>query len=327
MTDSGEVHGYWQPADPPGDDLVLPFQVDELGARGRIVRLGDVATDILGRHGYPEPVTRLLGEALALTAMLGAALKFDGKLILQTRTDGPVDMLVVDFEAPGGLRGYAHFDEERVAALSDAGDTPSETLLGHGHLAMTIDQGPDMDRYQGVVPLEGTSLSEAAHTYFRQSEQIPTQVRLAVAPHYAQRDGGQHSGWRVGGLIVQHLPEDGGMRQPDFPDGRNDAQEGPEDDRWTRARVLMGTVEDHELLDPTLAPERLLFRLYHEDGVRAFTPQPLVRQCRCSRPRIENMLRQFSDDERDDMVEDGRITVTCEFCNESYVFDPSDVAG
>lgn len=327
MTDNPSTPGAWALGDLPHDDLVLPFQVDELGTRGRIVRLGEVATDILSRHDYPEPVTRLLGEALALTAMLGDTLKFDGKLILQTKTDGPVDMLVVDFEAPGGLRGYAHFDEERVAAATTEGADSPEALLGHGHLAMTIDQGADMDRYQGVVPLEGTSLSEAAHTYFRQSEQIPTQVRLAVAPHYAQRDGAQHAGWRVGGLIVQHLPEEGGMRQPDFPDGRNETSGELEDDRWTRARILMGTVEDHELLDPTLSPERLLYRLYHEDGVRAFPPQPLARQCRCSRERIETMLRQFSDEERDYMVKDGHITVTCEFCNETYVFDPSEVEG
>jgi molecular chaperone Hsp33 len=178
-----------------------------------------------------------------------------------------------------------------------------------------------------VVPLEGTSLSEAAHTYFRQSEQIPTEVRLAVAPHYVQRDGSQHTGWRVGGLIVQHLPEDGGIRMADLPDGRNDAPEDDEDDRWTKARVLMRTVEDHELLDPMLSPEQLLYRLYHEDGVRAFPPQDLVRQCRCSRERVETMLGQFSDDDRAYMVEDGQIKVTCEFCNAKYAFDPEEVAG
>jgi molecular chaperone Hsp33 len=327
VTSLEQSAGLWNLDGPARDDIVLPFQVEALGARGRLVRLGDVATDILSRHDYPAPVTRLLGEALALTAMLGAALKFEGKLILQTKTDGPVDMLVVDFEAPGGLRGYAHFDEARVAEMSGHGVASPETLLGHGHLAMTIDPGPDMDRYQGVVPLEGTSLSEAAHTYFRQSEQIPTEVRLAVAPHYVQRQGGQHAGWRVGGLIVQHLPEDGGIRMPDFPDGRSDAPDEMEDDRWTRARVLMRTVEDHELLDPTLSPERLLYRLYHEDGVRAFPPQELSRQCRCSRQRIETMLRQFSADDRDYMVEDGRIKVTCEFCNASYTFDPAELDG
>lgn len=327
MTGLDDSAGFWSPGAAARDDIVLPFQVEALGARGRLVRLGDVATDILGRHDYPPPVTRLLGEALALTAMLGAALKFEGKLILQTKTDGPVDMLVVDFETPGGLRGYAHFDHERISAMADEGDVLPEDLLGHGHLAMTIDQGPDMERYQGVVPLEGTSLSQAAHMYFRQSEQIPTEVRLAVAPHYAQREGAPHSGWRVGGLIVQHLPEDGGTRMADLPDGRNAPADEDEDDRWTRARVLMRTVEDHELLDPTLSPERLLYRLYHEDGVRAFPPQDLSRQCSCSRPRIETMLRQFSAEDRDYMVEDGQIKVTCEFCNATYAFDPDEVAG
>ncbi len=316
---------------PGEDDRVLPFQVEELGVRGRVVRLGPAASDILSRHDYPEPVARLLGEALALTAMLGAALKFDGKFILQTKTDGPVDMIVVDFETPGDMRAYAHYDPDKIAALEAEGMPRAQQLLGTGHLAMTVDQGTQMDRYQGVVALDGISLNEAAHGYFRQSEQIPTAVRLAVAPVFNQGDGGERSAWRVGGIMVQHLPEGGGVRMPDLPPG--DVPEGVElpdtgaegdDDRWNRARILMNTVEDHELLDVDLAPERLLYRLYHEDGVRVFQSQPIVRNCRCSRERIETMLRQFSDDDRDYMVKDGHIVVTCEFCNLDYKFDPQD---
>ena len=311
----------------PEDDRVLPFQIEALGVRGRIVRLGDVATDILSRHDYPESVARLLGEALALTAMLGVALKFEGRFTLQTKSDGPVDMMVVDFQTSGGMRAYAHYDQEKVEELERDMMPGAGLLLGKGHLAMTVDQGAAVDRYQGIVALDGGSLSEAAHVYFRQSEQIPTAVRLAVAPVFNQGDGGERSGWRVGGLIVQHLPKDGGARMPDFPAG--DVPEGfelpedtTEDDRWTRARILMNTVEDHELLDADLAAERLLYRLYHEDGVRVFQSQAISRECRCSRERIETMLRQFSQDDRDYMVKDGQIVVTCEFCNLDYAFDP-----
>lgn len=312
----------------PEDDRVLPFQIEALGVRGRIVRLGDVASDILSRHDYPESVARLLGEALALTAMLGVALKFDGRFTLQTKSDGPVDMMVVDFDTSGGMRAYAHYDPEKVEELEKDLMPGAGLLLGKGHLAMTVDQGAAVDRYQGIVALDGNSLSEAAHVYFRQSEQIPTAVRLAVAQVFNQGDGGEQSAWRVGGLIVQHLPKDGGARMPDFPAG--DVPEGielpeedtTEDDRWTRARILMNTVEDHELLDADLAAERLLYRLYHEDGVRVFQSQPIRRECRCSRERIETMLKQFSQDDRDYMVENGRIVVTCEFCNLDYKFDP-----
>lgn len=316
-------------AAPEDDDRVLPFQVESLGVRGRVVRLGPAASDILSRHDYPEPVARLLGEALALTAMLGAALKFDGKFILQTKTDGPVDMIVVDFETPGDMRAYAHYDPEKISALETDGMPRPRQLLGNGHLAMTVDQGADMERYQGIVALDGISLSEAAHGYFRQSEQIPTAVRLAVAPVFNQGDGGVRSGWRVGGIMVQHLPEDGGTRMPDLPPGDLPGGielpgEETEDDRWNRGRILMNTVEDHELLDAELPPEQLLYRLYHEDGVRVFQSQPIKRNCRCSRERIETMLRQFSDDDRNYMVKDGHIVVTCEFCNLDYKFDPDN---
>ncbi len=309
----------------PPDDQVLPFQVEALGARGRVVKLGQVATRILEQHDYPEPVSRLLGEALALTAMLGVALKFDGKFILQTSTDGPVSMIVVDYATPDAMRGYAHFDPDGLAELEARGETSAASLLGNGHLAMTIDQSTMKDRYQGVVSLENMTLEEAAHAYFQQSEQIPTELRLAVAPIYTAGDDGAR--WRAGGVMVQYLPDDGGVRQPDLHPG--DVPEGIDipdlmldDDRWNRAQVLMKSVEDHELLDPTLSSERLLYRIYHEDGVRAFPAHDLEHRCRCSRERIETMLRQFSDEDRDDMIEDGAIRVTCEFCNEHYEFAP-----
>jgi molecular chaperone Hsp33 len=308
------------------DDLVLPFVVEPLESRGRVVRLGPAVDRILARHAYPAPVARLVGEATALTVLLGSALKFDGRFQVQTRTNGVVDMIVVDFDAPDRVRAFARFDAEALQRAVDSGEASPAQLLGSGHLALTIDQGPDMSRYQGVVPLEGQGLEEAAHQYFRQSEQIPTLVRLAVAESVT----GEGRQWRAGGLMVQFLPQSiDRMRQADLHPG--DAPEGTvlhehaEDDAWTEAKSLAATVEDHELVDPTLSSERLLFRLFHERGVKVFQGQGVNDACRCSTDRIEDMLRRFTPDERRDMVGDnGRIGITCEFCSTHREFDPKD---
>jgi len=298
----------------PQDDLILPFQAERADVVGRLVKLGPTVETILSRHAYPEPVSKLLGEAVALTALLGAALKFEGKFILQASTDGPVDLLVADYQVPGGLRGYARFSAERLAELPADG-----RLLGEGHLAMTIDRGGDTERYQGVVPLEGESLTEAADTYFRQSEQLPTFIRLAVARHYrAGRAGSRSWTWRAGGLLVQKLTREG---------GRSVAREAAfSEEDWTRARALAETVEDHELLDPLLPPDRLLYRLFHEEQVRAFRAIPLESYCSCSRERVEELLRRFSAEDLAEMVVDGEMWVTCEFCNSRYQFDPASFA-
>lgn len=307
------------------EDLVQSFAVKSLGVRGRIVRLGPMVHDILTRHDYPAPVSLLLAEAVALTAMLGASLKFEGKFILQSRSDGPVDMLVAQYETPGQMRAYARFDAAAVAALREP--TPA-ALLGKGHLAMTVDQGERMDRYQGIVGLDGTSLEQAAHAYFRQSEQIPTCVRLAAGPLLAR--GGAEQ-WRAGGILIQHLPDEGGsspMREDQGDVPEHLAAEGPrEDDRWLEARYLLETVEDHELLDPGLSPERLLYRLFHEQGVSVWPAQGVARHCTCSHERVGEMLANFSAEERADMVKDGRIGVTCEFCSSHYDFSPEEVSG
>lgn len=294
------------------DDQILPFAVEPLDLRGRVVRLGASIDRILAQHAYPAPVARLLGEAAVLTALLGSALKFEGRLQLQTRSDGVVNMLVVDFDAPDGLRAFARFDAEKLADLG-----PTAELLGKGHLALTIEQGSDMSRYQGLVALEGQGLEAAAHQYFRQSEQIPTFVRLAVAESFT----GAGNEWRAGGLMVQFLPVSR-VRQimPDLPPGDVPAgmivPEMQEDDAWVEAKALAATVEDHELVDPTLSSERLLYRLFHERGVKVFEPQNVRATCRCSRERIANMLRSFTPEERKDMVgENGKIGVTCEFCS------------
>ncbi len=307
------------------DDLIVPFQTDNAGASGRLVRLGPVVDEILSRHAYPEPVSKLLGEAVTLTALLGAALKFDGTFIFQTKTDGPVDMLVADYTAPGRLRGHASFDAAHVAALEDAGDASSPALLGSGHLAMTIDPGENMERYQGVVALEGSDLNTAADAYFRQSVQLDSFLRVAVARHYTA-SGSDAPGswqWRAGGLMVQHLTREGGESgiQADL-----DALPGEERDAedWRRVRILAETVEDQELVDPMLEPERLLYRLFHEEAVRVFRSHALAFHCRCSRERVEVLLGRFPASDLSEMVEDGEIRVTCEFCNRTYLFDAGD---
>jgi molecular chaperone Hsp33 len=320
-----------EPAQTGLDDTILPFAVKALDLRGRIVRLGSSVDTILTSHDYPLPVAKLLGEAIVLTVMLGSALKFEGRFILQTQSDGPVRMLVVNFTSPSKVRACARFDAERVAAAIAADAAAPGKLLGHGHLAMTIDQGPEMSRYQGLVPLEGGDLEQAAHEYFARSEQIPTRVRLAVAEEFRASENGARRYWRAGGILLQFLPASTERaRQADIDPG--DAPPGtaphviPEDDAWVEGRSLVATVDDIELIDPALSSERLAYRLFHQRGVRVFRATPVQAQCSCSREGVENMLRSFSQDDRDDMVEDGRITVTCEFCSSTYVFAPHEIA-
>ena len=319
------------PAAHSADDTILPFEVAALDLRGRVVRLGPAVDEILNRHDYPAPVANLLGEAVALAALFGSSLKFEGRFILQTQTDGPVRMLVVDYSTRGQIRACARFDKARVAAAISANETSPGALLGRGHLAMTIDQGADMSRYQGVVALDGGSLEDAAHEYFRRSEQIPTRVRLAVAEEFRPGQNGAKQRWRAGGIMLQFLPKAAERaRVADLDPG--DAPEGvethvvPEDDAWVEGRSLVETVEDVELIDPSVSSERLVYRLFHERGVRVFRNANVVAQCSCSRANVEAMLKSFSQADRDDMVEDGKISVTCEFCSATYVFAPAEVA-
>ena len=318
------------PAATSADDTIMPFEVAALDLRGRVVRLGPMVDEILTRHDYPAPVAKLLGEAIVLTVMLGSALKMEGRFILQTQTDGPIRMLVVDFTTPGTVRACARFDAASVASAIAAGEASGGALLGNGHLAMTIDQGGDMSRYQGLVALDGGGLEEAAHEYFLRSEQIPTRVRLAVAEELSAGEGGARHRWRAGGILLQFLPKaPERARQPDLHPG--DAPEGTalhvvaEDDAWAQGRALISTVEDVELVDPAISSEQLVYRLFHEPGVRVFNSADVRAQCSCSRDNVEAMLKSFSQDDRDHMVEDGKISVTCEFCNSNYLFAPQDV--
>ncbi len=305
-----------------GDDKVVPFQVEGLDVRGRAVQVGPLLNAILARHDYPPVVARLLAEAVVLTALIGTSLKFSGKLTLQTKSDGPVDLLVADFSAPESMRAYARFDEERLAEAMAAGQTSPEQLLGDGILAFTIDQGVGMQPYQGIVPLDGSSLEDIAGVYFRQSEQLPTRVRLGVAELFDRdADGNLRRGWRAGGIIAQFLPQaPERLRQRDLHggDGDDGAAEYSEDDAWTEAVALVDTVDMDELTDPQVPAEKLLFRLFHEQGVRVYDPQLILDRCNCSRDKIKGVLSGFSAEEIQDSQENGIISVTCEFCSTTY---------
>jgi len=312
-----------------GDDVVVPFALEMLDSRGRAVRLALALDEILTRHDYPLPVARLLGEAVALCALIGSSLKFEARLILQTQSDGAVNLIVVDFAAPDGLRAYARFDEKALkAALEQKRSSPAQ-LLGKGHLAMTIDQGAHTERYQGIVKLDGKGLEDAARHYFAQSEQIPTLVRLAVAQHLVRGGDGLH--WRAGGMMVQFFPKPGKTAANDLPGGaEEEASESPNADpeNWLETKALFSTLSDAELVDPGVSAERLLFRLYNEKGVRVFAPTHIEARCTCSADRSEAMLADnFSDKERQEMAVNGEIEVVCEFCSASYRFNPHQFIG
>jgi molecular chaperone Hsp33 len=318
-----------RPSDQTQDDSVQAFQVDALDVRGRVARLGPMLDELLAHHDYPAPVARLLAEAATLAVLLGSTLKDVGRFTLQTQTDGAVDMIVVDIATPDRVRAYARFDAAKLEAAGAGGAADSGALLGHGHLAMTIEPGGEQNRYQGIVALESETLEAAAHRYFAQSEQIPTRLRLAVGEEF--HPGEPKPTWRAGALLVQFLPPEPVRAVPadlDPGDAPEDfeSHEVAEDDAWVEAQSLAETVEDHELLDPTLSSERLLWRLFNERGVRVFDSQRVTAQCTCSRERVSSVLNSFPAEERADMVDDGRVAVTCEFCGRLYEFEPDEIA-
>lgn len=284
------------------EDVLLSFQIEAGAVRGRLTRLGPALDSILTVHGYPEPVASLLAETLALAASLAGMLKFEGVFALQMQGDGPVSLLVADVTSAGALRGYARFDAQRLPEGASGA-----ALLGKGHLAFTVDQGPDTERYQGIVALEGDSLADCVRDYFARSEQLDTAFRVASRPP------AQGLGWRAAVAMAQRMPL--GPNSPILTG--EEAEEG-----WRRAAILLDSLTDAELLDPALAPARLAFRLYHADGLEVFGERPLQARCRCSRERVEATLRSFPREEIGGMrAADGRVVVTCEFCRGQYGFD------
>ncbi len=301
---------------PPVPDLVVPrgvqpFHLHLKPVRGRLVRLGPLADALLGRHPALHPaVLTLMGEAMALTAALATALKFRGSFSLQAKGDGPVPMLLADCTEGGALRGYARADEAKLAKMLRAEPAPpAGALLGTGYLAFTCDQGPEMDRYQGIVALEGVTLADMTGTYFRSSEQLQSRVHLACARTDA--------GWRASALVLERVAGEGGVD----PQSDADSQE----DAWHTALALAGTITPAELLDDTLPSERLLHRLFHAEGLALDRARALSYGCRCSRARLAQVLEGFPQDDLDHMAEEGAITMTCEFCNLDFRFDRAEV--
>jgi molecular chaperone Hsp33 len=289
------------------DDLIQPFQIEASAIRGRLVRLGPAVDEILSRHAYPPAVANVLAEALALAPLLATALKYEGVFTLQAKGDGPLSLLVADVTSAGGLRGYAQFDPDAVEALAASSAQPSiPRLIGSGYLAFTVDQGEHTERYQGIVELTGGTLADCVHHYFRQSEQLDAAVKLASGPDAGAR-------WRAGGLMIQRMPDPAGLRADEDEEG------------WRRAAAFMASATSAELLDPALPPDRLLYRLFHEDGVRAFSPQPLRFACRCSRARVADMLGALPQGDIEEMKAEGESVITCEFCSTRYVFTPAEL--
>ena len=297
------------------DDVIQPFQLDPFALRGRLVRLGPTVDRILAQHDYPEPVATLLGEAITLAVLLAGALKYDGVFTLQTKSDGPVRLLVADVKTDGAVRGYAQYDAKRLGEVVPSepgnGESPSvPDLLGTGYIAFTVDQGDDTERYQGIVSITGATLAECAQHYFRQSEQFQAGLKLAVGRT------GEEGTWRAGGLMMQRVPPEGGRVR--IADDVEDA--------WRRVMVLMSSATSAELVAPDLPPRRLLWRLFHDEGVRVYNTHAVEARCRCSRERIAGILRAFPPDEIDEMKEEPVTTVTCEFCNTRYEFTADDLA-
>nr|WP_200903954.1 Hsp33 family molecular chaperone [Bartonella ancashensis] len=326
MTNQPKSEVYLSDISSTEGDVVFPFQVEALDIRGRAVHFGKVLDSILTRHQYPEPVSYLLAEALVLTVLLGTSLKLEGKFILQTHSDGPVSMLVCDFTAPSHLRGYARFDEKRLQQAVINNQTSPEVLLGKGTLALTIDQGNYTQRYQGIVALDGSSLQDVAHAYFAQSEQIPTNIHLAVTTLKNYDEQGKK--WHAGGILTQLLPQIPDHNAIHKTNKNSDVLKtcNQLEDQWREAQALTATIEDTELTNPQIGSKRLLFSLFHEHSVRIFNAIPISDKCSCSHKKIKEILEGFSAEERVQTIKNQRITVTCEFCSTNYCFKPSELS-
>jgi len=295
----------------PAGDFVLPFDVEGVGIRGRFVRLDAASSRALGVHAMAEPAARVAGEMLALAALLGTALKLDGRLSAQTKSAGPLDLIVADYYGAGngkpkGVRGFARLNEGEYAGFG--GEPTFAALTGAGSLAITIEPKRGGQTYQGVVELSPKGIAASAETYFEQSEQLPTLIRLAAAPVY--NAGSKEPAWRAGGLMLQITP--GAQRR---------------DDDWDRLSSLAATVEDIELLDTSLSAETLLWRLFNQEEVRVFKAEPIAFRCDCDRERIATVLRSYTEDERAGLADpDGMIRARCEFCGTVHEIEQGRMA-
>ena len=291
------------------EDYSARFVIETHPVHGRLVRLGDTLDQILKAHDYPDVIANLLGEACVLAVLVGASLKFEGRLILQAQGDGPVRYVVADYDTRGGLRGFCRYDEgelnELVAANSGSFQSlGAQALLGKGTFIMTLDPESSSERYQGITPIEGESLSLCAEHYFAQSEQVPTQVKLAVS----ETTGPGGPQWRAAGAMIQAVA--------------GDETRGETKESFEHIRALFETLGEEELTDFDLPADRLLYRLFHEDGVRLSTLKTIYKLCRCSQERVEGLVQSFTEQEQKDMLEpDGKVHITCEYCSKTFFVD------
>ncbi len=310
------------------DDTVLPFQLDQSDIRGRVARLDGTLDRILGQHAYPPAVEALVAEAAVLTALIGQTVKLRWKLSLQIRGNGPVRIIATDYFAPAAegapaqVRAWASFDADRV----DQGARPFD-LIGSGYFAVLIDQGEGMVPYQGITPIAGGSLSACAETYFAQSEQLPTRFQLSFGK--SRLKGGEEA-WRAGGVMLQHMPKASPSVAADAGSGEGgllthaDILGGSEGENWARVNLLLDTVEELELIGPSVQPTELLIRLFHEEGPRVFDAQPVRFGCTCSPDKVRQSLSIYSAKDIATMTtEAGIVTADCQFCGAHYEFDPA----
>ncbi len=288
------------------DDLIQPFLIEASGLRGRLVRMGPTLSDVINRHDLAPAAKNLMAEFVILAATLSAALKFDGIFSLQAKGNGPVSLMAADVTSDGGVRAYARVARD-VPPPAKVDGSPIPRLLGAGYLAFTIDQGEHTELYQGIVDLQGSTLIDCIHHYFRQSDQFSAAITLAVNSKVPDE-------WRGGALMLQRLPKD----------ELNICKEEMDED-WRRATILMGSCEKKELTSATLTGHELLFRLFHEDGVRVFDTHPLRFSCRCSRARAQGILAMLSEEEIEEYKINKRISITCEFCNTEEWFDDAQI--
>lgn len=309
------------------DDTVLPFQLDASDMRGRVARLDGVLDGILKQHNYPQAVEALVAEMTLLTALIGQTMSLRWKLSLQVQSKGPVRMIATDYYAPekegepARIRAYASFDEERVT------DGAPFEQVGEGYFAILIDQGEGTQPYQGITPLAGTSLSQCAEAYFAQSEQLPTRFSLSFGK---SSEPGRPEHWRAGGVMLQHMPKASPFAAQGEGTGEvltaEDLVSGDEQEQWNRVNMLLATVEDLELIGPSVSPTELLLRLFHEEQPRVYDTQAVRFGCTCSEDRVRQSLSIYSAKDIATMTTDeGRVTADCQFCGAHYDLDPAEV--
>lgn len=302
-------------------DFYQPFLIDEAHVKGNFIRLGDAMDVVLSRHDYPDSISHLLAEQAVLGCMLSGNLGEGGSLTMQAKGggNGPVKFSVVDVKANGDVRGYAELADDAAEKLAEMKNVTTDLtlrdLLGEGgYFALTMTPSAGGQQYQGIVALEGNDLAAALTEYFSQSEQIQVSIKVAVG----KVQEGAKSKWYASGMMVQRMPSEGGTKSK--------VKSAEEEENWNRAKILMNTVTPNELLNPTLAPQTLLSRLFNEDGVWVYEPKQLQVNCTCSRARIEDVLGTFSVEDIEDMRnEEGVISVNCQFCNKTEVFREADI--